>query len=416
MVAESQTRASSPPPQRAIVAVCLRYYLPGYKSGGPVRTIANLVDHLGDVFDFRIVTSDRDMHDTRPYSGVVVDGWQPVGKARVFYASPDIQTLRGMAGVVNAIDADLVYLNSFFDSRFTMLPLVARRLGMLRQRRVIVAPRGEFAASALGIKAWKKTPYRALARLSGLYSGVTWHASSDFEREDILCRMGTRAAAMTRVAVNLPKHHEADEGATWKPRQAAEPLRVVFLARIAPMKNLRYALRILASAGVRCAFAIYGMVDDERYWQQCREDIATMPEYVEVRYHGPVEPDQVGRILATHDLLILPTLGENYGHVIAESLAQGTPVLISDRTPWRDLVTRGVGWDLPLDEAGAGFVSAVKSLAAMEPAALAAMRKRALLFGRSRTDANTAKEANRRLLMSGIRDGDGSLSKWTQSP
>lgn len=29
------------------------YYLPGYKAGGPIRTLANMVDMLGDEFKFR---------------------------------------------------------------------------------------------------------------------------------------------------------------------------------------------------------------------------------------------------------------------------------------------------------------------------------------------------------------------------
>jgi glycosyltransferase involved in cell wall biosynthesis len=46
--------------------------------------------------------------------------------------------------------------------------------------------------------------------------------------------------------------------------------------------------------------------------------------------------------------LLLPTAGESFGYVIFEALAAGCPVLISDRTPWRDLDRSGVGWDLPL--------------------------------------------------------------------
>jgi glycosyltransferase involved in cell wall biosynthesis len=47
---------------------------------------------------------------------------------------------------------------------------------------------------------------------------------------------------------------------------------------------------------------------------------------------------------------LLPTLGENYSHVICEALSAGCPVLISDRTPWRNLQDKGVGWDIPLEE------------------------------------------------------------------
>lgn len=393
-------------PSKTIVAVCLRHYLPGFKSGGPVRTIANLVDHLGDELDFRVITSDRDAHDDRAYVDVAIDSWQAVGKSQVFYTSPAKQTLRGITSILNSLSADVVYLNSFFDRRFTILPLVARRLGILRQRKVILAPRGEFAASALRIKLWRKKSYQAIARLAGLYSGVTWHASSEFEREDIHRVMGGAVAGMARVAANLPKRQDAVAAGAWKLRHPGEPLRVVFLARIAPMKNLGYALTILATAGVACVLHIYGMVDDERYWRQCRDHIDRMPEHVRVIIHGPVKPDDVGRILAMHDVLLLPTLGENYGHVIAESLTQGTPVLISDRTPWRDLQAQGVGWDLSLDRCE-GFVAAMRSLADMEHTSYAAMRRRAATYGlRHSTDVN-AKDANLALFELTVR-GDGS--------
>lgn len=66
--------------------VFVAYYLPGYQSGGPVRSIANFVDHLGDEFHIRIITRDRDALGTEPYAGVVIDHWNTVGKAQVFYA------------------------------------------------------------------------------------------------------------------------------------------------------------------------------------------------------------------------------------------------------------------------------------------------------------------------------------------
>jgi glycosyltransferase involved in cell wall biosynthesis len=389
--------------RRIIVAVCLRYYLPGYKSGGPVRTIANLVEHLGDEFDFRIVASDRDIHDTLPYPGIVHDAWQQVGKCQVFYASPRTQTLAGMSTVLNAIDYDVLYVNSFFDSRFTILPLAARRLGMLRQRPVIVAPRGEFAESALGIRSWKKVPFRMAARLAGLYSGVSWHASSEYEKADIRRRMGSRAATATRIAVNLPKPRDAADTVVWQPRAPGDPLRVVFLSRVAPMKNLDLALQVIAESPVPLRFDIYGMVDDEAYWARCRAMLPRMPDHVRVAYHGHLPPEQVGPTLAAYDVLFLPTLGENYGHVIAESLTRGTPVLISDRTPWRGLQQAGVGWDLPLDESGHEFRSSLETLAGMDADALLRMRQAATRYSVERLGAPEALNANRELLTEAVR-------------
>src|ERR1017187_10473701 len=64
-------------------------YVPGYKSGGPLRSIENLVAALGGEFDFRIVTLDRDLGDKLPFPGVVRNRWVRVGHADVMYLRPD---------------------------------------------------------------------------------------------------------------------------------------------------------------------------------------------------------------------------------------------------------------------------------------------------------------------------------------
>ena len=54
---------------RKRVLVCAPHYLPGYKCGGPIRSIANMVKGLGSHFDFFVVTRDRDATDTESYPG-----------------------------------------------------------------------------------------------------------------------------------------------------------------------------------------------------------------------------------------------------------------------------------------------------------------------------------------------------------
>ena len=67
------------------------------------------------------------------------------------------------------------------------------------------------------------------------------------------------------------------------------------------------------------------------------------------KFGGPIEPNDLYATLKEFDLFVLPTLGENFGQVIWEALASGLPLLISDRTPWRNLTEFNIGWDLNLD-------------------------------------------------------------------
>ena len=73
-------------PRRPVVLVLTSHYLPGYKAGGPIRTIRNLVAALGDEFDFRIVTSDHDFGERRTFPSIATGGWNRVEAASVFYA------------------------------------------------------------------------------------------------------------------------------------------------------------------------------------------------------------------------------------------------------------------------------------------------------------------------------------------
>ena len=76
------------------------------------------------------------------------------------------------------------------------------------------------------------------------------------------------------------------------------------------------------------------------YWEKCQRIIDDLPENIQVKYNGTIGHEKVVREMASHDLFFLPTLGENFGHVIFEALAAGCPILISDQTPWRNLEKR----------------------------------------------------------------------------
>src|SRR5690625_2646676 len=178
-------------------------YLPGFKSGGPVRTISNLVDHLSDQFHLRIVTSDRDSNDSGPYLGVRVDEWNAVGPAQVFYCSPGNRSLKSLRHLINRTYHDLLYLNSFFNPTFTIKPLVLRRLNLIPQRPLLIAPRGEFSEGALEIRKLKKRCYINLAKLTNVYQDAHWHASTNLERDNII-DIFSAVGEKVHIAANLP--------------------------------------------------------------------------------------------------------------------------------------------------------------------------------------------------------------------
>lgn len=375
------------------VLTFVSWYLPGFKAGGALQSIANLVEHLGNDFNFRIITDDRDMGDSGPYPGIIPGQWQTVGKARVCYLSPAMQRLRPIARLMRETPHDVVYLNSFLHPRFSTLPLLAQRLHLAPRSPTVIAPRGEFSVGALALKAGKKRAFMLASRSLGLHSGLTWQASTEHEAEDIRRAMGGIAKDI-RVACDLPRR--VVPVMQTAARQPGQALRVVFLSRISPMKNLLFALEVLAQVKVPVAFSIYGPREDAAYWRQCETVIATLPAHVRVEYFGSVEPSRVIPVLSQHDLFFLPTAGENYGHVIAEALMAGLPVLLSDQTPWRGLQAKGIGRDLPLGDM-APFAIYIDHLASASAEEIAQIRHQVALQAAEIGDVSATISANRRL-------------------
>lgn len=325
------------------IIIFLHYYLPGYESGGPLRSISNLVESLGDEYKFRIVTCNHDLIKKEPFQNIQFDCWVNVGKADVWYVSGNLFGQFKLIRELQKSCKSILYLNSLFDPLFSILPLVAHKVGLFKFDKVIIAPRGELANGALQFKGIKKWLFLRLAFFLNLHQNILWHASAEMEKNDIKGNFSGVTAANIHIASDLP---------LW-PGKLSNTYRsgnLVFLSRITRMKNLDFALKALKKCREPVTLNIYGTIEDEKYWKECIDLIDKMPNHVKVNYQRAVLPCDVFDVLSRHGLFFLPTHGENYGHVIAESLASGTPVLISDLTPWGDLAKHRAGWVLPLDD------------------------------------------------------------------
>ena len=405
---------SSPTPDKPKILILVSGYLPGYKAGGPIRSIENLVNTFADEFDFRIVAMDRDLGDSEPYPGIVTHQWVPVGGVQVMYLDDGNRGILKLCQLLRTMDRDTVlYINSFFGRQFSMLPVLLRWLRLCQPRYTVLAPRGEFSQGALGIRSRRKHFYILLSRCLGLHSGITWHASSAFESTDIQNVFpATRSISIAGVVDSTTKRPQtrsvvvtASDLASASPtkgstraHKTAGQLRLVFLGRCSPMKNLTGALRLLTGLSGDITMDVYGPVEDLVYWRECEALISELPSNVKVHHKGQIPHSEVSMILSQYDLFFLPTLGENYGHVIFEALSAGCPVLISDRTPWRKLEEAGVGWDVSLSDPDR-FRSILTQCIQAENGEIDALSSAAKKFAHRHASNPDTLEANRQLFI-----------------
>ncbi|SMO35124.1 Glycosyltransferase involved in cell wall bisynthesis [Saccharicrinis carchari] len=328
------------------ILIFIDWFLPGYKAGGPVRSMANMVEYLGDRYDFYIVTRNTDYTETVPYDGISPNQWIDFAPAvKVFYCSQAYQNLSFFRKIIKMEKFDVAYVNGIYSWKYSILPLIALRKFAGKK---IVASRGMLATSAINVKGGKKRLFLSMVKWLNLYKGVTFHATNEREKEDVKREIGSRSKVV--IADNLPKKNMPEKRALEK---RAGKLKLVSLARISPEKNTLFAIKCLKQLGDfdgEINLDLYGQIYNQTYWEQCKTIIRRLPKNIAVTHKGIVDAEKVGETIQDYHVMFLPSRGENFGHVILESFMAGRPVLISDQTPWRELEKDSCGWDLSLVE------------------------------------------------------------------
>jgi glycosyltransferase involved in cell wall biosynthesis len=350
------------PPQRAgpRVLVTVASYSPGFRGGGPARSVASIVQTADPELQISILTRDRDIGGRRPYEGLS-GRCVTAGNSRVCYLNPrSPRQLTRFIREARRTRIDVLYLNSLWEPTFSIAALAAAWTRVLPAASVLLAPRGELAPGAMQLKSLKKRLAMRLLRTLISRLDVTWHASTQVERDEIQAWFPT-----ARVLVNI--------NPTSLPERAIEPvaseratLSAVFLSRISPKKNLSAVLEALAGVPSPVELDIYGPREDPAYWRRCMKLAEACPPNIVVRYRGEAAPEQVRKIFARYDCFLFPTRGENFGHALAESLSAACPIVCPDTTPWTTVLASGGG--VVVDRSVEALRQAIEEFAAASPA------------------------------------------------
>lgn len=334
---------------KRILVIC-DYYLPSVNSGGGMWTVVNFIDRFSDRYEFFVLTRNYDSPgDTTPYTSVKMNDWNNMGKTRVFYASNERLTAESVAAIVNEVGPDCIFLNSVFGTPVVKF-LTARRKKAVGNIPVVISPTGNLAKGVLVQKRLKKKLFLAIAKILGLYNGLIWKPSSELESAEIRSVFGSGNTMM--IAPDLtPRSILLEYSFDQKLPKQSGSVRFIFLSRIVKKKNLGFLLDCLKEITEgNVTVDIVGPQEDTDYWNECLGKIAALPHNIVVNIVGSVTY-LVGLDLLLEDhFFVLPTRNENFGYVFIESLAAGTPIIISDQTIWGSVENETAGWVIPLDD------------------------------------------------------------------
>lgn len=316
------------------IAICIPWFTPAYKAGGPIRSIENMVKQLGNDYEFYILAGTKDLNGEL-LKNIKEHLWQNFeGCAKVYYC-PDNALAIPLMELKKLIKPDIVYITGLFSWHFNLLPLL-----YLKQARTIISTRGMASKTSLKKNGFIKKLYLILFKFL-LPKNTVFHATHSAEIEEITQTFGKRSIFL---AENYP--------AKFKPvevRDNGSKLRLCTVSLITEKKNQQLVISSLKNIKQNILYNIYGPIKDAKYWAQCLKAIKGLPKNIEVVYRGSLLPTEVETALQQNDVFILPSSNENYSHAIAEALSAGLPCIVSNNTPWNELSTYKAGINISIN-------------------------------------------------------------------
>lgn len=349
-----------------------------------------MIDALSENYDFYVFTRNTDYTENIPYKNITPNTWIKQNGFNAYYVSIENLNRNTIIKILQQQVFDAVYINGIYSKWFSIQAVkLAKKYSA--HSKIIVASRGMLAPTAIKVKYFKKKLFLTWANLSGLYNKVIFHATNTHEKKQIQKNISCYKEIIT--AGNFPRILKHTYTRT---KKTDNTLRLVCLARIAPEKNQLYALHVLKHCKENIEFNLYGPIYNEDYWKECKKLMNNMPKNIVVNYNGSVEPDNIPQILSKHDFLFMPTQGENYGHIIAESLSLGIPVIISNNTPWKNLQQKNAGYDIDLNNTQK-FTETLDELALLKPHDYNIMSEQAKQYYNSAININNLKELYKKI-------------------
>lgn len=331
-------------------------FYPQKKGGGPIVSIMNVVQAIKDEFEITVISKNHEVGSSEKLPGIE-QGWVQYDFGKVYYFNHGQHTVQNVYRIIEEIQPDVIYQNSFF-SYDDVIP-VLRYKKKHKNVGVVIAPRGEVCEKRFADGKLKKNVYIRALKCLGLLKNVNYQATGREEAADIARYIGVKPERI----YDINNFSYADKQAVCSIEKQAGTLRLCFIARIQDTKNLLYGIERLQSVTGNVQYDIYGPIENKAYYDQCFS--VPLPPNVSVQYCGLIDHTLVGKTVSQYHAYYMPTIGENYGHSIVEALLHQRPVVISDMTPWNAVNEVGAGYAIPLNQPQA-FEEALEKLCAMD--------------------------------------------------
>lgn len=302
------------------------HYIPSIdeSAGGTAVYMQILMKELGKLADLHVVTH-RSQNPVR------------IENAGLHYINSSLWggMRREFMTLLTHIRPDIVHVNGCWMPQCAMAQRLARRAGC----KVVLTPHGMLEPWIIKRHYYtRKLPALWLYQKKAVATADCLHATAESEKTNL---MALGYNTNIEVIANGIDIDDISIKTSWQRKY-----NILFLSRVHVKKGIELLIEAVKRLSEKLEMYEVTVAGDgdRNYIESLKRQVAESDVSENISFIGGVYGDEKWTILRNADVLVLPTYSENFGIVVAEALACGTPVITTKGAPWSDLVTWNCGW------------------------------------------------------------------------
>lgn len=312
-------------------------YKPAFVYGGPTMSVSELCEKLSESgHDITVFTttangkSELVLDEKNPIhlNGVSVFYFKRITKDHTHFSPELLYHL-----FMNVEKYDVVHIHSWWN----LVSLFAALILSFKGKKFILSPRGMLSPYTIGQSRLKKMFLTYFEKF--IFTHATFHATSVQESKELeTCFIGKQIFILPNY-VRIPLQNNTEIKLVQD-----ELLKLLFISRIDPKKGLEKLFQILVGVKRKWKLIIAGS-GEAKYIARLKTLVEYLGIHNKIEWRGFIHGDAKFQLYHECYLTVLISKNENFANVIPESVAMGTPVLVSPSVGLSDWVlNKKVGW------------------------------------------------------------------------